>query len=72
MQEELQELGKTIQEVELDISACHQIQNTPCAIRVEYRATVHYMELNMKSLCREHMNTMFPVLSALLQHEKQS
>ena len=72
MQEELQELGIAIQEVELDISACHQIHNTPCAIEVEYRTTVHCMELNMNVLCREHMNTMFPVLSALLQHEKQS
>ena len=72
MQEELQELGMTIQEVELDISACHQIHNTPCAIEVEYRARVHCMEQNMNFLCREHTATMFPVLSALLQHEKQS
>ena len=72
MQEELQELILDTQEVELDISACHQIHNTPCAIKVEYRATVHCMELNMKILCREQMTTMFPVLSALLQHEKQS
>ena len=72
MQEELQELITAIQEVELDISACHQIHNTPCAIEVEYRATVHCMELNINILCREQMTTMFPVLSALLQHEKQS
>ena len=72
MQEELQEVGMAIQEMELDISACHQIHNTPCAIEVEYRTGVHCMELNMKILCREQMTTMFPVLSALLQHEKQS
>ena len=72
MQEELQDLGGAIQEVELDISACHQIHNTPCTIKVEYRATVHCMEVNMKILCREQMTTMSPVLSALLQHGKQS
>ena len=72
MQEEPLELLGAIQEVELDVSACHQIHNTPYAIKVEYRATIHCMELNIKILCREQMTTMFPVLSAFLQHEKQS
>ena len=72
MQEELQELILDTQEVELDISACHQIHNSPCAIKVEYRTGVHCMEQSIDILYREHMTTMFPVLSALLQHEKHS
>ena len=71
MLEELEAPFSITMEEELITFACHQIHNTHSPIKVECRAMLMYMELNISIHYKVISTTMSPVLSVLLQHVGQ-